>query len=98
MKKYKTLWKIIFSIIILLLVSGGWYMNYNWRMHNLEESLRSYLINEKGINSNEIVSLDARISKIPKYPVVVRLKDDPQEYIYTDRGGQGWMQVNPDPN
>ncbi|MDN8592003.1 DUF3139 domain-containing protein [Paenibacillus sp. 11B] len=98
MKKYKTQWIILLLIIIIVLLSGGWYLNYKSKMHSLEESLRNYLINEKGIESSEILSIHARRSKMPMYPVTVQFKDDPEEYVYTDRGGKEWVQVYPDPN
>ncbi|APO43358.1 DUF3139 domain-containing protein [Paenibacillus amylolyticus] len=98
MKKHKTLWIVSSFVVIIILLSVGWYINYKLKMHNLEESLRNYLINEKGIKSTEILSIHARRSKMPMYPVTVRFKNDPEEYVYTDKEGTEWFQVYPDPN
>jgi hypothetical protein len=59
--------------------------------------LRTYLTVEKGIDKDAIISITARRSKMPMYPVVVQFKDNPQEYIYTYRADE-WMQLTPDPN
>lgn len=65
-------------------------------MKKLEEGLRTYLIVEKGVDEHDIISITARRSKMPMYPVVVKFKDNPQEVVYTKREEQ-WMQLWPDP-
>ncbi|MCP1132896.1 DUF3139 domain-containing protein [Paenibacillus polysaccharolyticus] len=87
----------VIFIILAGVVSIIWYGSYENDMKKLEDGLRTYLTVEKGLNENDIISITARRSKMPKYPVVVKLKDDPQEYVYTYRGEQ-WVQLTPDPH
>ncbi|MGQ8874543.1 hypothetical protein [Paenibacillus sp. TSA_86.1] len=87
----------IIFIILAGVVSIIWYGSYENDMKKLEDGLRTYLTVEKGLNENDIISITARRSKMPKYPVVMKLKDDPQEYVYTYRGEQ-WVQLTPDPH
>ncbi|WP_186809622.1 DUF3139 domain-containing protein [Paenibacillus polysaccharolyticus] len=87
----------VIFIILAGVVSIIWYGSYENDMKKLEDGLRTYLTVEKGLNENDIISITARRSKMPKYPVVVKLKDDPQEHVYTYRGEQ-WVQLTPDPH
>ncbi|MDT0123742.1 DUF3139 domain-containing protein [Paenibacillus sp. RRE4] len=87
----------IIFIILAGVVSIIWYGSYENDMKKLEDGLRRYFTVEKGLNENDIISITARRSKMPKYPVVVKLKDDPQEYVYSYRGEQ-WVQLTPDPH
>ena len=57
---------------------------------------RRTLFNPISLVTSSVNAINARISKMPKYPVIVRFKDDPQEYVYTNGGGE-WLQVIPDP-
>ncbi|CAI6065603.1 hypothetical protein PAECIP112173_01967 [Paenibacillus sp. JJ-100] len=84
-------------VTIVIMASFVWYGSYKSDMGKLENDLREYLTTEKGIDEHTIISITARRSKMPKYPVGVKLKDDPQEYVYTYRGEQ-WVQLTPDPN
>ncbi len=87
------------SLIVLALVviaSVTSYGSYKNDMKELEDGLRTYLIVEKGMDEHDIISITARRSKMPQYPVVVKLKDNPQEVVYTYREEQ-WMQLWPDP-
>ncbi|MDP9699619.1 DUF3139 domain-containing protein [Paenibacillus polysaccharolyticus] len=97
MSKMKFLKGSIIFIILAGVVSIIWYGSYENDMKKLEDGLRTYLTVEKGLNENDIISITARRSKMPKYPVVVKLKDDPQEYVYSYRGEQ-WVQLTPDPH
>ncbi|WP_423246138.1 hypothetical protein [Paenibacillus cucumis (ex Kampfer et al. 2016)] len=66
-------------------------------MKKLEDKLRTYLTVEKGMDEQTITSITARRSKMPMYPVVVKFKDNPEEYIYYYREDE-WIQLAPDPN
>lgn len=46
------------------------------------------------MDEDDIISIAARRSKMPQYPVVVKLKDNPQEVVYTYREKQ-WVQLWP---
>ncbi|MDQ0661450.1 DUF3139 domain-containing protein [Paenibacillus sp. W2I17] len=83
-------------MVVVVIASFSWYGSYKSDMKKLEDELRTYLTVEKGIDENTIISITARRSKMPMYPVVVKFKDNPQEYIYnyTDE----WIQLTPDPN
>ncbi|WKL02869.1 DUF3139 domain-containing protein [Paenibacillus amylolyticus] len=74
-----------------------WYGSYKNDMKDLEDGLRTYLTVERGIDEKNIISITARRSKMPQYPVVVKFKDNPQDYVYTYRGEQ-WVQLTPDPH
>ncbi|WP_336763644.1 DUF3139 domain-containing protein [Paenibacillus sp. USHLN196] len=87
------------SLIVIALVviaSVTWYGSYKKDMKELEDGLRTYLTVEKGMDEHDIISITARRSKMPQYPVVVKFKDNPQEYVYTQREEQ-WVQLWPDP-
>lgn len=63
------------SLVIVALVviaSFTWYGSYKSDMKQLEDDLRTYLTAEKGIDGNTIISITARRSKMPMYPVVVK--------------------------
>ncbi|MCL6663544.1 DUF3139 domain-containing protein [Paenibacillus polymyxa] len=83
-------------IVLVVIASFSWYGSYKSDMKKLEDELRTYLTAEKGIDENTIISITARGSKMPMYPVVVKFKDNPQEFIYnyTDE----WIQLTPNPN
>ncbi|KLU55568.1 hypothetical protein EL84_26410 [Paenibacillus sp. VT-400] len=83
-------------LILVVIASVTWYGSYKNDMKKLEEGLRTYLIVEKGVDEHDIISITARRSKMPMYPVVVKFKDNPQEVVYTKREEQ-WMQLWPDP-
>ncbi|WP_405170127.1 DUF3139 domain-containing protein [Paenibacillus sp. FSL H8-0280] len=83
-------------ITLIVIASVTWYGSYKNDMKDLEDGLRTYLIVEKGVDEHDIISIAARRSKMPQYPVVVQFKDNPQEYVYTQREEQ-WVQLWPDP-
>ncbi|WP_339283373.1 DUF3139 domain-containing protein [Paenibacillus sp. FSL R5-0486] len=83
-------------IALIVVASVTWYGSYKNDMKDLEDGLRTYLIVEKGMDEHDIISITARRSKMPQYPVVVILKDNPQEVVYTQREEQ-WVQLWPDP-
>ncbi len=83
-------------ITLIVIASVTWYGSYKNDMKELEEGLSTYLIVEKGMDEHDIISITARRSKMPQYPVVVILKDNPQEVVYTYRDEQ-WVQLWPDP-
>ncbi|MDY8025405.1 DUF3139 domain-containing protein [Paenibacillus polymyxa] len=83
-------------LILIIVVSGGLYLALQIKLNSLEQDLKSYLINEKGYSESDILSIKARLSSMPKYPVTVRFRDDPNtEYIFTDRDASEWTQLSP---
>ncbi|GGH43623.1 DUF3139 domain-containing protein [Paenibacillus silvae] len=86
---------VVFTIIVI--ASFAWYGSYKSDMKKLENNLRTYLTVEKGIDEHAIISIKARRSKMPMYPVVVKFKDNPEEHIYYYREDE-WIQLAPDPN
>ncbi|GAS82871.1 unknown protein [Paenibacillus amylolyticus] len=87
---------LLIVITLIVIASVTWYGSYKNDMKELEEGLRTYLVVEKGMDEHEIISITARRSKMPQYPVVVILKDNPQEVVYTYRD-EHWVQLWPDP-
>jgi len=87
---------VLIVIALIVVASVTWYGSYKNDMKKLEEGLRTYLIVEKGMDEHDIISITARRSKMPMYPVVVILKDNPKEVVYTYRDEQ-WVQLWPDP-
>ncbi|OMF06307.1 DUF3139 domain-containing protein [Paenibacillus sp. FSL H7-0942] len=87
---------VLIVIALIVVASVTWYGSYKNDMKDLEDGLRTYLIVEKGMDEHEIISITARRSKMPQYPVVVKLEDNPQEYVYTYRETK-WVQLWPDP-
>lgn len=75
-------------ITLIVIASVIWYGSYKNDMKELEEGLRTHLVVEKGMDEQDIISITARRSKMPQYPVVVILKDNPQEVVYTYRDEQ----------
>ncbi|MBD8839664.1 DUF3139 domain-containing protein [Paenibacillus sp. FSL K6-4396] len=87
---------VLIVIALIVVASVTWYGSYKNDMKDLEDGLRTYLIVEKGMDEHDIISITARRSKMPQYPVVVKLKDNPQEVVYTYRETK-WVQLWPDP-
>ncbi|MBY0204553.1 DUF3139 domain-containing protein [Paenibacillus cucumis (ex Kampfer et al. 2016)] len=84
-------------VTLVIIASLAWYGSYKSDMKKLEDKLRTYLTVEKGMDEQTITSITARRSKMPMYPVVVKFKDNPEEYIYYYREDE-WIQLAPDPN
>ncbi|AIQ68691.1 DUF3139 domain-containing protein [Paenibacillus graminis] len=82
------------SIIILLVI--GIYAALQFKYNSLEKSLKEYLITVEGYSESDIVSVKAKLSSMPKFPVYVIFADDPDtNYIFTDRGASDWTQLDP---
>ncbi|MEK4275222.1 DUF3139 domain-containing protein [Paenibacillus sp. FSL R7-0026] len=79
---------LLIVITLIVIASVIWYGSYKNDMKELEEGLRTHLVVEKGMDEQDIISITARRSKMPQYPVVVILKDNPQEVVYTYRDEQ----------
>ncbi|MFB5269794.1 DUF3139 domain-containing protein [Paenibacillus enshidis] len=83
-------------LIVLVLIVGVSYFALQMKLNSLEESLKSYLLNEGGYSDSDILSIHAKLSSMPKYPVFVRFADDPDtDYIFTDRDASEWTQLDP---
>ncbi|AZK46515.1 DUF3139 domain-containing protein [Paenibacillus sp. 3LSP] len=87
---------LIFGLIFVFLVIGGIFASLQIKYKSLEKSLKNYLISEQGYSESDILSVKAKLSKMPQFPVYVRFADDPDTvYIFTDRGASDWTQVDP---
>ncbi|RRJ66968.1 DUF3139 domain-containing protein [Paenibacillus oralis] len=85
---------IIIAAIVILAVSI-FFIRDNLKLRALEGSLEDYLINEKGYAKSDIISIKARHSKMPEYPVYVRFKNEPDVvYLFTDLGKSEWKQLD----
>lgn len=82
--------------IIIVLIIGGIYIALQLKYNALEKSLRDYLISVEGYSKSDIISIKAKFSSMPKFPVYVRFSDDPDtDYIFTDRDTSNWTQLDP---
>ncbi|MDN4600647.1 hypothetical protein P5G61_05375 [Paenibacillus sp. F6_3S_P_1C] len=82
------------AIILVLLLIVGFYVFLQFKYNSLEASLKEHLINVEGYKEEEIVSIEAKLSSMPKYPVYVVFSD---KYIFTDGDGEvpKWHQLDP---
>jgi len=86
----------ITALIIVTVISLGMYVQLQMKYTQLEDSLREHLIRVEGYSPSEIVSIEAKLSKMPKYPVYVEFADDPGiKYIFTDGNSNQWFQLDP---
>ncbi|MBX4149899.1 DUF3139 domain-containing protein [Paenibacillus lautus] len=95
MKQKKIL--IVFLLLVLIIV-GVFYTYLQVKYNSLERSLRNHLINVEGYSDSDIISIKAKLSKMPTYPVHVRFADDPNtDYIFTDGNADTpiWRQLDP---
>lgn len=86
------------AIILILLIIVGFYVFLQFKYNSLEASLKEHLINIEGYKEADIVSIEAKLSSMPKYPVYVVFSDDPEtKYIFTDGDGEvpKWHQLDP---
>ncbi|MFD1175493.1 DUF3139 domain-containing protein [Paenibacillus puldeungensis] len=87
---------LIIGLVTLLLVFGGAYTGLQIKYNSLEKSLKDFLISKQGYSESDILSIKAKLSKMPQFPVYVTFADDPNTvYIFTDRGISDWTQVDP---
>ncbi|UNK20834.1 DUF3139 domain-containing protein [Paenibacillus sp. N3/727] len=83
-----------FAIFVILLILG--YILLQSKLNKLEDDLHSYLMNDKNYNEEDIVSIRARFSKMPRFPVYVIFEDELHvTYVYTDRNVGQWVQIGP---
>lgn len=88
---------LIIILSVILLIVGGVYTALQIKFRSLERSLVHYLVTERGYKESDILSIEASLSKLPKYPVVVYFKDKPNiMYVFTDRNANDWHQLSPD--
>ncbi|WP_074648166.1 DUF3139 domain-containing protein [Paenibacillus jilunlii] len=59
-------------------------------------SISSWEITVEGYSESDIVSVKAKFSSMPKFPVYVIFADEPNtKYIFTDRDASDWTQLDP---
>lgn len=81
------------SIVLIIVLS---FAALQFKYNSLEKSLKEYLITVEGYSESDIVSIKAKLSSVPKFPVYVIFSDDPQtKYIFTDRDASDWTQLDP---
>jgi hypothetical protein len=74
----------------------GVYAVLQFKYNSLEKDLITYLITEEGYSESDIVSVKAKLSSMPKFPVYVIFADEPNtKYIFTDRDVSDWTQLDP---
>lgn len=84
-------------IILLSLVLIGVSSLVIWvklTVHNLERDVRSYLINQRNYQNNDISKLKGHFSKLPTFTVHVTFKDDSQFTYYYMRDQGNIVQYN----
>lgn len=87
---------IAFGVVVLFCV-GGIYAFLQIKFNALENDLKNYLIINQGYHESDILSIKAKYSKMPQYPVYVKFTDDPETtYVFTDRGIGDWTQTDPE--
>lgn len=83
------------ALIIIIVISLGTYIQLQMKYTQLEDNLRDHLIRVEGYSPSEIVRIEAKLSKMPQYPVYVEFADDPDiVHIYTDRNSNQWVHLN----
>lgn len=84
------------ALIIIIVIAFGMYIQLQMKYTQLEDNLRDHLIRVEGYSPSEIVSIEAELSKMPKYPVYVEFADDPGvKYTFTDQNSNQWFQLSP---
>ncbi|OAB34105.1 DUF3139 domain-containing protein [Paenibacillus glacialis] len=87
---------VIIVTIITVLIIVGIYATLQIKYNTLEKSLSDHLISVEGYSESDIISIKAKLSSMPKFPVYVRFADDPDtDYIFTDRDASTWTQLDP---
>lgn len=84
-------------LVIVVMVVGGVYTGLQMKYSKLETSLKEHLTKVEGYSEDEIISIKAKLSKMPKYPVYVEFADDPgTTYIFFDGYINEWTQLDPE--
>lgn len=87
---------VVISAVIITLLVLGMFAALEFKYYSLENNLREYLITVEGYSKSDILTIKAKLSAMPKFPVYVRFADDPDtEYIFTDRDASDWKQLDP---
>lgn len=61
------------------------YVALQIKFHKLEAGLENYLVEKEGIQKSDIKSIEAKLSRLPTFPILLRLKSKPNKvYIYTN--------------
>ncbi|UVI29274.1 DUF3139 domain-containing protein [Paenibacillus spongiae] len=91
---------VISFFIIILLVLLGLYVKVKIDINKFENKMHDYLTISKGYKEEEILGIRSELSKLPKYPVYVTFKDEPNfTYTYVYLGSEkGWFQFPPPGN
>ncbi len=72
------------------------YAALQFKYNSLEKNLREYLITVEGHSDSDILTIKAKLSSMPKFPVFVRFANDPDTvFIFTDREASDWKQLDP---
>lgn len=72
------------------------YAALQYKYNTLENNLREYLVTVEGYSESDLLSVKAKLSSMPKFPVYVRFANDPDtDYIFTDRDASDWKQLDP---
>ncbi|MGE6575953.1 DUF3139 domain-containing protein [Paenibacillus xylanexedens] len=89
--------KVWLSLLVVAIIGvAGLFIGLEMKYSKLEASLKEHLINVEGYKESDILSIEAKLSKMPKYPVYVEFADDPgTKYIFTDRQANQWTQLDP---
>ncbi len=83
------------ALIIIIVIAFGTYIQLQMKYTQLEDNLRDHLIRVEGYTPSEIVRIEAKLSKMPQYPVYVEFAVDPDiVHIYTDRNSNQWVHLN----
>ncbi|WP_054972648.1 DUF3139 domain-containing protein [Paenibacillus sp. A3] len=86
---------LIWCVIVLVVLILSIYCYIQLKIKKLEQDLQKYLIEEKHYTHSDILSIEGRLSKMPKYPIAVIFRDEPNViYIYTDRDVGEWIQIS----
>ncbi|MFC0396298.1 DUF3139 domain-containing protein [Paenibacillus mendelii] len=80
----------IFILLVLLVV----YVKVKIDIYQFENKMQDYLTITKGYKKEDILEIRCELSKLPKYPVYVTFKDEPNNtYTYVYLGSEkGWFQ------
>jgi hypothetical protein len=69
----KKLINVIFLFVLLCCLAVISYTKIE--INRLENDLKDYLVNKKHYNESELLSIEGKYGKMPKYAIFVRFKD-----------------------
>jgi hypothetical protein len=74
---------LLITISLILCVILSVYIGFQIKFHNLEVGLEKYLVEKEGIQKSDIESIEAKLSRLPAFPIYLRLKSKPNKvYVY----------------